>query len=236
VRNWCLGLSWGTKEHPPCNHGDVPRPQPPHDDSRESALSHYNERFRHRYRLPALTEQSLVDVPGLDEAWRDIPLIRRDGVVDASCAILARVTLSILPRYAIGFLDARGVVHVESPHRQNDDAYRNHHVMLVNPLGGYDNWADVTKWMRQHASEGARRTALAGLASEERPDYEAIDRMLRSAPDGRARVLPPDEGFSAVRAAEVAFIYRVTPQTLRSWKSRYRNELAARRVGRPRNR
>ena len=91
------------------------RPNQPHPDDRAIALEHFNDGFRHRYGLPALTALSVAAVDGLDERWADIPTIRADGVRDASCAILARIALSIAPRYAIGFLDVDDRVHVQAP-------------------------------------------------------------------------------------------------------------------------
>jgi hypothetical protein len=215
----------------------VNRSTPPHRDDRATALRHFNAAFRHRYALPALTAAWLETVDGLTERWADIAAIRADGVRDASCALLARVALSITPRYAIGFLDGNDRAHVQAPTTGDAGAFRSHHVLLVNPLGGYDNWAEVARWVRQSGGERARRMLLAGLASEQRPDYEEIDRRLRSEPEPRpAIVLPPDEAFSAALAAEVSFIYDLPIETLRAWKQRYRAERAAKRSGRPRNR
>jgi transposase-like protein len=47
-------------------------------------------------------------------------------------------------------------------------------------------------------------------------------------------VLPPDEGFSAERAAEVSYIYGVPVETLRAWRIRHRSPLGAKRPGAPR--
>jgi hypothetical protein len=206
----------------------------PHDDSRDIALQHFNSVFRHRYRLPGLTAEWVADGEGVDDLWAEIPQIREGGVRDASCAVLARIALSITPRYAIGLLDGSGVAHVLEPKVGAEDAYRSRHLLMVNPLGGIDNWEDVARWVRRFAGEQARRMDLAGLASEERPDFDAIDRMLRSEQRPRATVLPPDEAFSAALAAEVSFIYDVPVETLRAWKQTYRRGLAARRPGRPR--
>jgi len=108
-------------------------------------------------------------------------------------------------------------------------------VLVVNPLGGHDNWTEVAHWVRRIGGEKARRTLLAGLASEERPDYEEIDRLLRSKPEHMPAIaLPPDEAFSAAHAAEVAFIYDIPVDTLRAWKQRYRRELALGKPGAPR--
>jgi hypothetical protein len=106
----------------------------------------------------------------------------------------------------------------------------------VNPLGGRDNWRGVAKWVRKSGGDKARRMLLAGLASEERPDETANRELLRRAASehGRAIVLPPDEGFSAARAAEVSFIYGVSAETLRAWKRRYRSELSGGKPGAPR--
>lgn len=148
----------------------------------------------------------------------------------------ARIVLSIVPRYAVGFLDDTGKAVTFSPDERNDDAYRSHHVLLVNPLGGPDNWASVAHWVRRLGGDQARRAELAGLASEERPDQAANLRLLWEAASehGRAVVLPPDEGFSATRAAEVSYIYDVPVETLRAWKQRHRSGLAAKKPGAPR--
>ena len=110
-------------------------------------------------------------------------------------------------------------------------------MLLVNPLGGRDNWTSISRWVRRYAGEQARRALLAGLASEDRPDEAANLKLLRdaAATHGRAIVLPPDEAFSSGRAAEVSYIYGVPVETLRSWKQRYRAELAAKKPGRRRN-
>jgi transposase-like protein len=50
----------------------------------------------------------------------------------------------------------------------------------------------------------------------------------------RAIVLPPDEGFSVERAAEVSYIYDVPVETLRAWKRRYRSKLGSGKRGAPR--
>jgi hypothetical protein len=215
----------------------VTRRAQPHGDDRSAALAHFNDTFRHRYSLPALTAESLSESEALDEPWADIPQIRANGVLDASCAVLARIALSVTPRYAIGFLDGADQAHVQSPMTGDDAAYRSHHVLMINPLGGVDNWKDVARWVHQIGGEKARRVELAGRASEERPDHEANARLLRSKPDEmRAIVLPPDEAFSVALAAEVSFIYDVPVDTLRAWKLRYRRELASGKPGAPRNR
>jgi len=68
----------------------------------------------------------------------------------------------------------------------------------MNPLGGGNNWASVSRWVREDA-ENTRRAQLAGRASERRRDNELIDSLLRQAmaDHGRAIVLPPDEAYSA---------------------------------------
>ena len=82
----------------------------------------------------------------------------------------------------------------------------------------------------------AGRTLLAGLASEDRPDAAAnLDLLTRAvAAHERAIALPPDEAFSAERAAEVSYIYGVPVDTLRTWKQRHRSDLAAKKPGAPR--
>ncbi len=144
--------------------------------------------------------------------------------------------LSFVPRYAIGFLDGNGVVTLNVPHRGDPLSYRSGHVILVNPLGGYDNWTAVSRWVRETAGTKVRRQELAGLASERRPDDEANDAMLRDAAagHGRAIVLPPDEGFSAARAAEVNYIYGIPIATLQAWRRTHRAELSGSKPGRPR--
>jgi hypothetical protein len=87
----------------------------PHADSLEVAVPHFNEVFRHRYRLPPATIKWLQAVPGLDEHLADLPTVRADGVADASCALIARIALSRVPRYAIGFVDGSGRIHVDAP-------------------------------------------------------------------------------------------------------------------------
>jgi hypothetical protein len=164
-----------------------------------------------------------------------VPLARAGGVPDASCAVLARIALRLAPRFAIAFVDASGRIHAQAPMEGDKSAFLSHHALLVNPLGGRDNWDEISGWFRTFASEQARRIELSGLASEARPDYEAIDADLREAGE-RAIVLPPNEGFSNERAAEVSFIYDIPPETLRTWAQRHRRELRSSRPGRPRNR
>lgn len=210
-------------------------PRPPHADELDDAVEHFNESFRHRYRLPATTAEVLRGADGFDEAWANIPVVRAGGVVDASCAVIARGVLSGVPRYAVGLITAGGSVHVLAPDEGDKDSYGNH-VLLVNPLGGRDNWTAMARWFRQFGGTNARRTLLAGLASEERPDEAANHELLMRAASthGRAIALPPDEAFSGARAAEVSYIYRVPVDTLRSWKQRYRSGLAAKKPGAPR--
>jgi hypothetical protein len=205
----------------------------PHDDELEVALSHFNSSFRHGYRLPPLKVAWLRGFDDFPEAWDEgLRTARANGLTDASCAMLARISLSHTPRYAIGYVDGKDKADVFLGHGEAA-SYRSNHVVLVNPIGGIDNWREVGQWVRA-ASNRSRRATLAGLASERRPDYEAVDPMLRSGT--RARILPADEAFSATRAAEVSFIYDVSVETLRTWKRALRGDQAAGKPGRPRNR
>jgi hypothetical protein len=213
----------------------VARPEQLHRDTRDESLAHFNSIFRHRYNLPRLTKAALEAVTNLDEVWGGIGAIRQGGVRDASCAVLARIALSVAPRYAIGLVDWDGKVHVLSPQQGDPASYRGRHALLVNPLGGRDNWRDAARWVREIGGNRARQTTLAGLASEDRPDHAANDALLRAA-SPMAIVLPADEAFSADRAAEVSFVYDVPVETLRAWKRRHRANLAASRPGRPKNR
>ena len=208
--------------------------EPPHLDDLKIAVAHFNGVFRFRYRLPPTTERQIRDCVGFAEAFSDLQAVRMNGVNDASCALIAQCVLSVVPRYAIGFLDGSGHVTVASP-QSDPRSYGSSHVLLVNPLGGRNNWASVSKWVRQDA-EKMRRAELAGQASERRPDVESNDLMLRKAMSehDRATVLPPDEGFSSANAAEVSYIYGITAETLRAWKRRYRQELASSKSGAPR--
>ena len=207
----------------------------PHADTLEAALPHFNDAFRQRYRLPTVTIESLRQVPELDDELANLATVRADGVTDASCALIARVVLSLVPRYAIGVVDGSGRIRVDAPDRGDEAAYRGHHVLLVNPIGGPDNWSSVARWVREVAGNNARRAELAGLASERRPDQPANLALLKraAATHGRAVVLPPDEGFSAERAAEVSYIYGVPVETLRAWKQRNRAARAGKRPGAP---
>ncbi len=213
-----------------------PHDDPPHRDTLEAAVPHFNASFRYRYRLPSTTLEYLREVPGLKDEFDNLATIRANGVVDASCAVIARVVLSNVPRYAIGILDGSGRVAVLSPDDGNDDAYRSHHVLLVNPLGGPDNWGSIARWVRHQGGDKARRAELAGLASEQRPDQVANLELLRRAAseNRRAIAIPPDEGFSTTRAAEVSCIYQVPVETLRAWKRRYRAPLSGGQLGAPR--
>lgn len=208
----------------------------PHADALEVAVPHFNAAFRERYRLPSVTIEALREVSELDELLGDLPSVRANGVVDASCALIARLVLSIVPRYAIGLVHGQGRVTVLGPDEGDDESYLTGHALLVNPLGGPNNWTSIARWFRKYASENARRAQLAGLASEDRPDEAANFELLRQAASthGRAIMLPPDEAFSAARAAEVSYIYGVPVETLRAWKQRHRDELAAKKPGAPR--
>lgn len=213
------------------------RTRAPHADTLEEALPHFNESFRKRYRLPSVTIQDLRAVPGLDEDLADLATVRANGVRDASCALIARVVLSIVPRYAIGYVDDRGKVAVQAPYGVNDEAYWDSLVLLVNPLGGEDDWRSASRWFHEHGGEQARRIELAGLASEERPNEAAelaLVGLAKAAGYRGAIGLPPDEAFSAERAAEVSYIYDVPVETLRVWRRRYRAELGAGKPGAPR--
>lgn len=212
-------------------------PGAPHPDDLEEALQHFNAQFRHRYRLPAVTAAALRrDVENVDALLADLRTARMDGVADASCALIARIVLSIVPRYAIGILTKSDHLTVQAPDEGDQESYVGGPVLLVNPLGGLDNWTSMSRWFRRYGGTNARRTYLAGLASEERPDEVANLALLTTAASShrRAIVLPPDEAFSGERAAEVSYIYGVPVDTLRSWKQRHRSGLAARKPGAPR--
>jgi hypothetical protein len=209
--------------------------QPSHPDTLDDALAHYNAVFRHRYRLPSIAKPLLGDAADREDEAIEIAAARADGLSDPACALLARFALSMVPRYAIGFVDGRGRVTVQAPTLGDESVYWSRHVVLLNPLGGYNNWRSVSDWIRRVGSDDVRRRDLAGLASEKRPDQQANEALLRDAMGrhGRAVALPPDEAFSAARAAEVSFIYRVPIDTLRAWKRRHRREQAAGRPGAP---
>lgn len=211
------------------------RPLAPHPDDLVTAVAHFNASFRTRYRLPPTTLEAVREVQWLSEALGDLPAVRAGGVADASCALIARYVLSTLPRYGIGFLDASGKVVVLQPYTADDQVFRSHHVLLVNPLGGYENWSSVARWVRRVGGDQARRLELADLAVEWRPDEEANFALLNdAAPDhGHGIVLPPDEAFSSRRAAEVSYIYGIPVETLRAWKLKYLKDRAAKRPGRP---
>ncbi len=217
-----------------------PMKRPPnasHPDDLETVLEHFNAHFRHRYRLPAVTAEALRrDVEDLDDLLADLATARADGVADASCALIARIVLSVVPRYAIGLLTEPEHLTVLAPDEGDEGSYLGGHVLLFNPLGGRDNWTAMARWFRQYGGTNARRTLLAGLASEERPDEAANHELLMRAASthGRAIVLPPDEAFSGERAAEVSYIYGVPVETLRAWKQQRRSDLAAKRPGAPR--
>lgn len=209
-------------------------PTPTHEDTLVVALRHYNNVFRHRYQLPRLTG-SYVDRTAGDALFADVKAVRAGGLPDASCAILARLALAETPRYAVGLITAEGRVAVVDASVRERRAFLGGQVLLTNPLGGYDNWKIVAAWFHRTVGDDGRRAALSGLASESRPDYEAIDDDLRArGNDGRATILPPSEAFSAERAAEVSYIWGVSPETLRKWKTRFRAERAARKAGAPR--
>jgi len=212
------------------------RAKAPHADDLETTLVHFNAQFRRRYRLPAVTAARLrQDVPDLDALLTDLGTVRADGVVDASCAVVAQLALSITPMYAIGMLTASEHLTVFTPDEGDPESYVGGHVLLVNPLGGRNNWASISAWFRTYGAINARRTQLAGLASEKRRDEAANLKLLQdaAATHRRAIALPPDEAFSAERAAEVSYIYQVPVETLRSWKQRNRRDLAAKKPGRP---
>ena len=210
-------------------------PLAPHADTLDAALTHYNDSFRRRYRLPDITDEALQTHYRRPDWAERVERARVEGVVDASCALIAQTVLHGVMRYTIGSVDALGNVTNLAFGRVDDSSDRGH-VLLVNPLGGIDNWADASDSFRYDGSEDARRVELAGLASEERPDTRANREILVGAVSEHrhAIVLPPDEGFSARRAAEVGFIFGVSVQTLRSWNRRYRSEVSGHRPGAPR--
>lgn len=208
---------------------------PPHADDLPTALDHYNSSFRLRYRLPPATLRALEEAEGLGEETDRFAEIRASGVLDASCALIARAVVSAVPRYAVGLVDGGGVVHAHSPDAGEDEAYWGNYALLINPLGFIDNWEAIAEWVRQVGGEDARRGRLAGLASEKRPDRKANLLLLRKAASehGRAVVLPPDEGFNKERAAEVGYIYGYEVETLRTWKRKYRAPLSGHKAGKP---
>lgn len=209
------------------------KPSPPHDDTVDAALPDFNGRFRHRYGLPQLTAPFLRTRGDDAELFRDVDVVRSGGVLDASCAIIARIALQLVPRYTAALVHGERQVAIVDPGVREGAPFLSGPALLINPLGGFDNWRSLAKWFRS-AEETRRREALAGLASEIRRDYAVIDPLLRNSQDGRAVVIPPSEAFSASRAAEVSFIYDIPVETLRAWKRRYRPERAAGKPGAPR--
>jgi hypothetical protein len=207
----------------------------PHGDTLDEALPHFNEEFRHRFWLPPLTLAYVNAVSGSDPLFEHVQEVRAERVADASCAILARIALATVPRYAIGLVTADGRAHFVGPAVPEEEPFLRGQVLLVNPLGGYDNWADMSRFFHETVGEADRRRTLAGLASELRRDYKLIDPLLRAGgPHGAAVAMPPSEGFSASRAAEVAFIYEVSIETLRLWRRKYRAERSSGKPGAPR--
>ena len=208
----------------------------PHSDDLVTAVNHFNTAFRQRYRLPTTTVEAIRECDGLEEAIADLAVMRAEGVADASCALIARCVLSTVPRYAIGLIDGVGRVALVQPDSAQAEMFRSQHVLLVNPLGGYDNWSSVARWIKRIAGDKRRRVTLASLASERRPDEESNWGLLTlaAASHRRAIVLPPDEAFSMQRAAEVSYIYGVPVDTLRAWKQRFLKDRAAKRPGAPR--
>ena len=182
-------------------------PDRAHSDNLDSAVEHFNASFRLRYRLEPVTVALISAIADLDWEAFDFDLVRADGVDDASCALIAKIAIAHTPRYGIGLLTASGDVTVLLPHSDDTTAYAGHVLLVI--LGGVNNWAAASRWMREVSSAKARRTELGGLASEHRPDEEANWALLRAAAAaGRPAIaLPPDEGFSARRAAEVSFIF-----------------------------
>jgi hypothetical protein len=150
----------------------VRSPQAPHSDDFDMAVNHFNAEFRHRYRLPDTSSAYIRRAVGFEEAWADIPVIRAGGVADASCAVIAKTVLLNVPQYAIGLIIADGTIHVLGPDKGNEDSYLFGQVLLVNPLGGWDNWTAMSRWFRRYSGTNARQTQLASLASEARPNEE----------------------------------------------------------------
>jgi hypothetical protein len=150
------------------------------------------------------------------------------------CSVIARGVLEDVPIYAPGFVDGYGKVTSDSLVRGTEESYRGRSAILVNPLGAGDNWPSVSRWFRQTTLD-RRRSELAALASERRPDEEANWALLdrTAAETDRAVILPPDEGFSAARAAEVGYIYGIPVETLRAWRLKYRGDRGGKKPGRP---
>ncbi len=150
--------------------GRMSRPTAPHADDLKTSLPHFNGQFRRRYRLPALTEAKLrADVPDLDALLADLTTVRADGVADASCALIARLALSITPMYAIGTLIGLDSLVVHAPDAGDPESYVGGHVLLVNPLGGQNNWASISTWFRRYGATNARRVQLSGPPPERCP-------------------------------------------------------------------
>src|SRR5437016_13396162 len=104
----------------------------PHDDDLAKSVDHFNGVFRFRYGLPPTSMEQIAAADGFDEAWTRLPLVRADGVLDPSCATVARAVLSLVPQYAIGFLDGFGAVTVQAPDRGEPSSYRSQTVLLFN--------------------------------------------------------------------------------------------------------
>jgi hypothetical protein len=80
----------------------VRSPKAPHSDELRVAVEHFNAEFRHRYRLPSTSLANIQQAIGFEEVWAGIQAIRAEGVADASCAVIAKGVLSIVPSMRLG--------------------------------------------------------------------------------------------------------------------------------------
>ena len=68
----------------------MPNKRVPHPDDLATAIVHFNSTFRHRYRLPRIGLERLLQAQGLEEELENLATVRANGVADASCALIPR--------------------------------------------------------------------------------------------------------------------------------------------------
>lgn len=172
----------------------------------EAALDHYNAEFRRRYRLGPL--RAVPDGLELDAAT---------GLTDPECAAIARWVVQHTPRFRWGTAESIGILTDDPEWRPDGEL-----VLIVDPRGGADNWRALSAFFRDLANE-SREVYVVSLATVEHPD--------RNAP--LPGPIPLDEVLASEPLAEVAFIYEVSPDTIRRWRDRHRSDQKRRRRGRP---
>lgn len=194
----------------------------PHERSVVAARDHYNEVYRHRYRLRPLRPHDQIAEP---DDWSEFNL--EHGFEDPACALIARCVVAVTRRASIGTLvDGRLAHHALRSHwheRATDGAL----VLVFNPAGGLDNLDDAIRRFKEFAKERVQRAVAETAVAEQPTDYA---RAVFVEPDSWEAVfdgteappgvlLPPNEYLPSRLVHEAAYIFGVKDDTIRKWRA-----------------